>query len=289
MRCLRCLALLPGLLTIAACISDPTGPPSQTGVRLSRLTEFGGITPYKQRGTYTYDGAGRLARFDFASIDDFSDPGNPIVRLTYYSVHRYEGERPAGGEVFVRKGEEFVQSREWEFTYDGEGRITRSTTTWLLANDFSPIHEVSAQEYRYDRADRLIEVIDANGQRWSLEYDEQGNVRRETLFTFDGDVIFFDHTYDDGKNPFFDLAMRQQRVDGIIVVVAPWALFHSPRNIVRTETRVLGIEGVISVRTVEIEAYGELGYPLRSVQELRNTGNPDGSVFFAEYEYESPG
>lgn len=288
----RCHTLiLLGSFAIAGCGSEATAPAPEPGFRLAShteyLTERGGIPTIKQRGTYEYDAAGRLARFDFERIDEYPDPDRPFVLRTFYSLQHYDGDLPAGGEVFVRKGEEFVKSREWALTLDAAGRVSRRTTTYLLAIDFSPIHEVTVEQYAYDDAGRLVEVVQENGERWVLEYDEEGNVSREALHTSEGNVIVFEHSYDDGKNPFFDLARRQGGLDGLIVVVAPWALFHSPRNVIRTETRVLGREGVVSVRTVEIEAYGEHGYPLRSLQELRNTGNPDGNLFGAEFEYES--
>lgn len=269
---------------LSACAADATGPVPTAVVRLARLTEFGGISPFKQRGTYRYDAAGRFVGFDFEMIDESTDP--ITTRRTLYSVIRYDGDRPAEGELFVRFGDDFLKSRQWRFTYDASGRIVRRTTTWLLANDFSPIHEVASDDFAYDDFDRLVEVITPNGQRWELEYDGQGNIGREVLHTFEGNIIYFDHTYDEAKNPFLDLTKGQGGFDGIIVVVAPWALLHSRRNVVRTETRVQGVEGIISVRTVEIESYSQHGHPLRSVQELRNTGNPDGSVFAAEYEYE---
>jgi YD repeat-containing protein len=165
--------------------------------------------------------------------------------------------------------------------------VSGGTHLHLLGSDFSPIHEVSREEYVYDDADRLIEVIAPGGYRTELEYDEGGNVSRESLHTPEGNVIRFHHTYDEGRNPFYELERRQGGVSvGLISVPGSSALYQSPRNVLRTETRVDGREGVVSVRTVEIREYDPSGYPLRAVQELKNTDLPDGSIFFAEYEYE---
>jgi len=58
---------------------------------------------------------------------------------------------------------------------------------------------------------------------------------------------------------------------------------------VRTEITVEGREGIVSVRTVDIQEYTPEGYPRRWVQELKNTADPDGSVFVGEFEYEGGG
>jgi len=277
-------------LAPAACDSDPAGPAAPTATRLVRTIDYGGIVAGKQRGTYAYDDAGRFVRFDLEWLDELANPADPPIRHSYYSLHEYEGDRRVGGEVFIlRDGVGFVRSRRWDLEFDAAGRVTRAVHTSLLAHDFSPVHQVSTRDFLYDAEGRIIEVSEPGGGRWTLEYGPGGDLVRESLHTFEGTVIRFDHTFDDGRNPYYELIAGQGGWDGLVIVVAPWALFYSPRNVVRTEITVEGREGIVSVRTVDIQEYTPEGYPRRWVQELKNTADPDGSVFVGEFEYEGGG
>jgi hypothetical protein len=275
-RLLAALAAAP----LLSCGSDPTAPGPVPEGRLATLTEYLFAAPQvKQRGTYRYDRRGRFVRFEFVSIEELAT--GPVETMTYLSNHFYSGDRRTGGEVLIRRGDEFVKSREWTYGYDAAGRLDRLTLTTLLAGDFTPIRETGTETYGYDDRDRVDEVQRANGDRWRFFYDAGGDLAREELHTTDGTVISFEHTYDDRTNPFYRMWGH-----GLIVVVAPWALMLSPHNVIRTETRVAGRDGVVSYREVHINSYTLQGTPLQWIQRLVNTADPDDPTsFVAEFTY----
>jgi hypothetical protein len=228
-------------------------------------------------GSLIYDGHGRLARYEFGTL---SPDDSPQVRQTLYAVFQYAGDRRTRGRSFVRKGEEFVKSREWSYAYDSAGRLEALTTTVLLNPGFNSTHAVSKAHYSYDGQDRLVEIR-GGGARTVIHYGPDGNVETERLHTTEGAVVVFRHWYDEGVNPLY-----RTRLDGIMLPIGSWALVLSPNNVVRTETSLEGQEGAEAVHTVEIAVRDDSGLPTRMVHRLWNTRDPEnGEEFVIEYAY----
>lgn len=283
----HCLPVLPAplawvlsLLLLSGCGEAPTGPAAAGELRLVRLVEYPlGGHAVRQQGDYTYED-GRLVRFDFGGYRPGPDGAARFVR-TYFSTHEWLGDRRHMGEVWIVRGDEFVQSKELSYDYDEDGRLGSVAVTHFLDLVFDPIREVGTQRFTYDAAGRLIDIRwDGDSAHVQITYDEDGEVATETLTTEDGSLLEATHTYGESLNPFHGLHGH-----GLLRVYSNWAELLSRRQVIRTENRVNG-GPVVSWREVYVLEEHESGYPAKSVQYLRNASAPDDpSVFVAEYEY----
>lgn len=269
---------IPALFT--GCGGGPTWPGNAPPGRLASLTEypFGGLGN-RHRGTFYYDRAGQVIRFEFARIEVGED--GPVEVTTHKALYSTRNGRLLGGEIHVRNQDEFLRYREWTYHHGPTGRLDSIRVTTLLALDFSPIRETSTERYAHDALGRISEVFRADGGHWRFAYDAAGNLIREELTTAEGLGLVFEHAFDDKLNPWSGMPWP-----GLLTVVAPWALTLSPHNIIRTDTRVVGGEGIVSTREVHINSYTPEGLPVQWIQRLINTARPDEvTAFVAEFEY----
>lgn len=164
---------------------------------LSITDELGNIA-----ATYTYDergnrisatdANGHTTRFEYnahGNIISVTDPANGVTRMTYDDLNNLKTVENALGKITRYTydannqlvGAQNAAGNLTQFTYNANGQVQTVQTPegnvsryeyvqGMLARIISP--ENSQTRYGYDAAGRLTSVMDADGNVWTMSYDE---------------------------------------------------------------------------------------------------------------------
>lgn len=159
------------------------------GMYVSEIGAFTGKATEWETQELLYDAQGRLA------VSDFQQKPTDEFRRDLLD-----------GEQLPE-----VMHDRYEFSYDGEGRLSQILSYWTTARGYE-LHETTA--YRYDEAGRLLEKTVDHGQDiWHYqvvtryEYDGQGRLTAEVRANSDGSgETLKEYWYDEA-------GLRHERVD----------------------------------------------------------------------------
>lgn len=264
------------LLLVAGC-HDPIAPwstPPDIPLRPAVIEEwFESVPQSVQRGTFTYNDAGQLVRYDFGRV-----AGDGSHHVTMFVLYEYDGLRLTRSEVHARDIDVFRHVRESEYTYDGAGRLAERLTRSL--HEKTGALQESRTTLEYDGAGRLAALVSGN-RREAYSYDPQGNVSRHVSMEGANVTVVFEYAHESSFNPFPEGRERY------LEVVMMSSLGFGPYNISRWSAGAPGEPpGSVTTVTHELNA---AGYPIRRHTRTVNSAAPGAPInIVSTFQYLQP-